>query len=296
MMVKIDTDQCIGCGICGDVCPRHIPETVMQNDVKITSISPERRDLCMECGHCMAVCPSDAIRLDGMESHKFTPVRPLEVSAEGLLSLMEQRRSVRRYKDKPVPRKALDRIVDACRRAPTGTGSASTGVLVIDEPASLEALSAMLHELYQDLYKNMKNPIARFMIKKRIGYKLFHTLQDFVMPGMRWYLKWKEEGMGDEILRDCKALILFHSPRLEPMGEANCAISAFHGIFMAEILGVGTCFNDLVPPACNRSKKIREFLSLAKDREFYSSLTLGFSKYKYPKVVPKSLAEIRYLN
>lgn len=295
-MVRIDTDQCINCGICGDVCPRHIPETVMQNDVKTTSISLQRRDLCMECGHCMAVCPSDAIRLDGMEPHKFTPVRPLEVSAESLLTLMEQRRSVRRYEDKPVPREMLDLIVEACRRSPTGTGSPSTGVLVIDKQESLDVLSEMLHELYQDLDKNLKNPIARFLIKKRVGFRLFHTLQDFVMPGMRWYLKWKKEGMGDEILRDCKALILFHSPILEPMGEANCTLSAFHGIFMAEILGVGTCFNDLVPPACNRSKKIREFLSLDKDREFYSSITLGLPKYKYRKVVPKSLAEIRYLN
>jgi hypothetical protein len=116
------------------------------------------------------------------------------------------------------------------------------------------------------------------------------------MPGMRWYLKWKKEGIGDEILRDCSALILFHSPTLEPMGEDNCTLSAFHAILMAEILGVGTCFSHIVPLGCNRSKKIREFLSLPKDREFHSSITLGFSKYKYHKVVPKRLAEVRYLN
>jgi ferredoxin len=295
-MVRIDTDKCTGCGICGNVCPRHIPVTMLQNDVKTTSISPERRDLCMECGHCVAVCPSEAIQLDGMDPHQFTPVRTLNLRAEDLLVLMEQRRSVRRYKDEPVPREMLDRIVDACRRAPTGTGSASTGMLVVDKQDSLEALSKMLHELYQDLDKNLKNPIARFMIKRRVGFRLFHTLQDFVMPGMRWYLKWKQEGMGDEILRDCRALILFHSPIFEPMGEANCTISAFHGIFIAEILGVGTCFNDLVPPACNRSKKIREFLGLPMDREFYSSLTLGLPKYKFRKSIPKKLAEVRYLN
>jgi hypothetical protein len=189
----------------------------------------------------------------------------------------------------------LDRIMNACRRAPTGTGSASTGVLVIDQQESLDTLSGMLHELYQELDKNLKNPIARFIIKKKVGQRTYSTLQNFVMPGMRWYLKWKQEGRGDEILRDCRALILFHSPILEPMGEANCTIAAFHGIFMAEILGVGTCFNDLIPPACNRSEKIREFLGLGKDREFYSSLTLGFPKYKFRKVVPKQLAEVRYL-
>jgi nitroreductase len=208
---------------------------------------------------------------------------------------MEQRRSVRRYKDKSVPRETLDRIIDASRVSPTGTGSSSTGVLVIDKQESLEALSAMLHDLYQDLDKNLHKPIARFIIRRRIGYKLFHSLQDFVMPGMRWYLKWKKEGIGDEILRECGALILFHCPTLEPMGEGNCTLSAFHAILMAEILGVGTCFSHIVPLGCNRSKNIRDFLGLPKDREFHSSITLGFPKYKYHRVVPKRLAEVRYI-
>ena len=250
----------------------------------------------MVCGHCTAVCPNDAIRVDGLDFDAFKTVNPLEITEDSLLILMEQRRSVRRYKDKPVPRETLDRIIEASRRAPTGTGSQSTGILVIDKAESLEALSKLLHEGYQALDKALGNPIARFMIKRKVGNRLFHTLQDFVMPGMRWYLRWKIEGRGDEILRDCKALMLFHSPILEPMGEANCTISAFHAIFMAEILGIGTCFNDLVPPVCNRSPEIRRLLGLPKDREFYSSLTLGFPKYKFHKAVPKRLAEVRYLN
>ena len=295
-MIRIDKEKCIGCGICGDVCPRHIPETVLKDGIKSTIISLERRNLCMACGQCTAVCPNGAISLDGMEPDGFKPVRPIQVSADSLLTLMEQRRSIRRYTDKPIPRETLDRIVDASRRAPTGTGSASTGVLVIDKRTYLDDLSTMLHEVYENLDKNLKNPMARFVIKKRIGPEMFHTLREFVMPGMRWFLKWKKEGMGDEILRDCKALILYHSPILEPMGESNCTIAAFHGILMAEILGVGTCFNHLIPLACNRSRKIREFLGLTKDRAFYSSLILGFSKYKYHKVVPKRFEEVRYLN
>ncbi|MBW1804597.1 MAG: nitroreductase family protein [Deltaproteobacteria bacterium] len=295
-MIRIDKEKCTVCGICGTICPRHIPETTGEKDEKTTRVSQAREGLCMMCGQCMAVCPGDAISVDGMDYHDFKPVGPLDVTEESLLTLMTQRRSVRRYKDKPVPREILDRIIEACRAAPTGTASQSTGVLVIDKSESLEVLSKMLHQLYQDLNKALNNPIARFVIKRRVGDKLFYTLRNFVMPGMRWYLKWKKEGLGDEILRDCKALILFHSPALEPMGSTNCAISAFHGIFMAEILGVGTCFNDLIPPACNRSQEIRGFLGLPGDREIYSSVTVGYPRYKYRKVVPKRLAEVRYLS
>ena len=295
-MINIDTETCTACGICGTVCPRHIPETVEEAGEKTTRISREREALCMGCGHCTAVCPNDAIRVEGLDVGGFTPVRPLEITEDRLLTLMEQRRSVRRYKDKPVPRDVLDRIMEASHRAPTGTGRQSTGILVIDRPETLKLLSDLAHGLYKDLEKAMKKPIARFVIKRRVGERMLHTLQGFVMPGMRWYLRWKKEGRGDEILRDCKALMLFHSPVLEPMGETSCAISAFHAIFMAHVLGVGTCFNDLIPPACNRSPEIRNLLGLPRDREVYSSLTLGFPRYKFRKVVPRRLAEVRYLD
>ena len=85
------------------------------------------------------------------------------------------------------------------------------------------------------------------------------------MPGMRWYIRWYREGKSNEILRDCPALLLFHSPIREPMGTENCLIIAFHALFMAEVLGIGTCFNDLIPPACNRVPEIRELLDLSED-------------------------------
>jgi hypothetical protein len=83
---------------------------------------------------------------------------------------------------------------------------------------------------------------------------------------------------------------------MEPMGDTNCAISAFHAIFMAEVLGVGTCFNDLIPPACNRSPGLRELLGLPPDREVYTSLTLGYPRFTFRKAVPRNLAEVRYLD
>jgi hypothetical protein len=115
------------------------------------------------------------------------------------------------------------------------------------------------------------------------------------MPGMHWYIRWYEEGKSNEILRDCPALMLFHSPIFEPMGAENCLIAAFHAIMAAEVMRVGTCFNDLIPPMCNRVSEIRDLLSLPDDREVYAGVTMGYSKYQYKRIPPKKLAEVRYL-
>ena len=295
-MIHIDSETCKACGICGHVCPRHVTETIEREGGKVTIVSHERLDLCMGCGQCAAVCPNRSIQVDGLDLEEFKPLQELEIEENQLLSLMEQRRSIRRYKDKPVPRDILDRIIEAAHRAPTGTSRRSTGVIVVDKPDILKTLSNLIYELYERLDKALGNPIARFFVKRRVGQRMLGTLEDFVMPGMRWYIRWYRENRSDEILRDCAVLMLFHSPVREPMGEANCVLAAFHAIFMAEVLGIGTCFNDLIPPACNRVPEIRRLLDLPEEREIYASITLGYPKYKFKRIIPRRLAEVRYLS
>ncbi len=112
---------------------------------------------------------------------------------------------------------------------------------------------------------------------------------------MHWYIRWYREGKSNEILRNCPALLLFHSPIFEPMGPENCLIAAFHAIMNAQIMKIGTCLNDLIPPICNKVPKIRDLLGLSDEREVYASITMGYSKYEFKRVVPRKLAEVRYL-
>ena len=113
MNIRIDQDLCNACGICAEVCPRHIPETVVEDNEKITKISQERLALCMQCGHCYAICPNCAIHVDGLNEEKAVPIRELDLDDKQLLLFFQQRRSIRRYKDKPVPRTKINRIIKA---------------------------------------------------------------------------------------------------------------------------------------------------------------------------------------
>lgn len=295
MTVSINQQLCAACGVCAEVCPRHIPVTAWNGDLKTTVISPERADLCMECGHCAAVCPHRAVEVKCFSQREFEPAGGSVIDSDQLLSFVRQRRSIRRYSDQPVPRDIIDRMIEAAKSSPTGTGKMTTGVIVIDDRKTLEALSEMVYRMYEGLEKGLSNPIARFFIRRRAGEKRLRTLRDFVMPGMHWYIRWYREGMSNEILRDCSALMLFHSPAFEPVGEQNCLLAAFHAIMMAQTMDIGTCFNDLIPPACNRIPEIRRMLGLPDDREVYASLTMGYSKYPFRRIVPRDLEEVRYL-
>ena len=294
--VVINHETCIGCGACGIICPRHIPETKKEGDKKVTSIHAERADLCMLCGQCAAVCPTDSVSVSGLAPEEFKPLEPLELDGDQLLRMFRQRRSVRRYKDQPVEREVLDRIIEAAHAAPTGAGKRSVGLVVVDNPERLKKLSDLAYGMYRKLGKALANPIARFFIKRKAGAAKLGTLENFVMPGMRWYLRWREEGKGDELSRDAPVLMVFHSPIMAPVADENCLIAATHALFMAQTLGVGGFFNGLFGPAINRDSEMRKILGLSTDREVYACLGLGYGKFKYRKTIPRRLAEVRYLD
>jgi len=57
LSLKLDTETCIGCGMCIEVCPH----AVFMPDGKKVRIAD--RSSCMECGACMRNCPVNAIQV-----------------------------------------------------------------------------------------------------------------------------------------------------------------------------------------------------------------------------------------
>ena len=119
MNVTINQELCRSCGICGEVCPRHIPEIVESGELRVTVISPERVDLCLQCGHCAAVCPQDAVAMECFRGRAFDPVNGTGIDSDQLLSFVRQRRSVRRYRDEPISREVIDLMIEALSRYET---------------------------------------------------------------------------------------------------------------------------------------------------------------------------------
>ena len=295
-VIQIDASVCSGCGTCGSICPRQVMETVELDGNKITRLVEARQALCIDCGQCAAACAKDAIRVDGLAPEQFQPLEPLALSTETLFKLFERRRSVRRYKDKPVPRELLDRIAEGAGRAPAAAGRANVGVIVVDKPETLREISRHTYELYEGLEKALRNPIARFFIGRQAGKRVRHVLDHFLMPAFREYDAWYRAGIRDEVRRDAPALMLFHTHVLAPEGTVDCLLAAVHAVLTAETLGVGTCVNGFFPPACVRSPGLKALLGLPEDREVQASLTLGFPKFAYKRSIRRKLAELRYLD
>jgi NAD-dependent dihydropyrimidine dehydrogenase PreA subunit len=56
--LKLNSEKCIGCGLCTNVCPHAVFE-IADGKAVITE-----KDRCMECGACALNCPVDALEVE----------------------------------------------------------------------------------------------------------------------------------------------------------------------------------------------------------------------------------------
>ncbi|MGB4985020.1 MAG: 4Fe-4S binding protein [Erysipelotrichaceae bacterium] len=56
MPVKVNQDECLGCGACVSVCP--VEALSLNDDGKAEC----NEDVCIDCGACVATCPCEAIK------------------------------------------------------------------------------------------------------------------------------------------------------------------------------------------------------------------------------------------
>jgi ferredoxin len=57
MAAKVDTEKCVGCGVCESTCPVGAIK-VEDGKAKVDA------DACVSCGACAGECPSEAITVE----------------------------------------------------------------------------------------------------------------------------------------------------------------------------------------------------------------------------------------
>ena len=66
-VAAVDPDNCVGCGVCHDVCPT--------GAIAVHDIARVDQATCTGCGRCVAECPRAALRLQGDDP---VPCPPME--------------------------------------------------------------------------------------------------------------------------------------------------------------------------------------------------------------------------
>lgn len=251
--VRIDTNACIGCGLCRKDCP--VNNIALQNG----KATVQNRH-CIQCGHCVAICPKGAVTMAGFDEPPYELDTRPSLNPHELLKAIQSRRSIRHFKNKPVPAEIIKRIIEAGRWTPTAKNAQDVSYIVLDEgKKTYEALAVRFFKKLKPL-AGLVYPAARSL-----------TIDD------DFFLK----------KAPCAIMVLSNN-------NMNGALAAANMALVAEACGLGVLYSGFFTVAANRSWALRQALGLKGTRAI-ATLVLGYPDVIYRRTAQKEKANVRYL-
>ena len=108
-LLEVDKETCTKCGICAEVCPAGL---IHYREGKYPRMLPGTDDFCTRCGHCVTVCPVSSLLHAEIPPEQCPEIYAVQkADLEQVGQLIKSRRSIRKYRDKAIPRSFPTRIV-----------------------------------------------------------------------------------------------------------------------------------------------------------------------------------------
>lgn len=291
--LSIDEDLCRKDGLCARVCPCRV---LVAREGQPPAIGDET--LCCLCGQCLAACPSGALshsHLDRSRLERITERHP--VGAGDLGHLLRQRRSVRAYKDREIPRDLLEQVVDVGGFGPTGSHGGEGWVrriAVVTGRSRMKQVADLTFEYLRQLSRLLESLPVRTLARWKEGPRMGRLM----LPDMRMRLR-EYEGGRDVITWSAPAALFVHSPRVTPTPQTDCDLVMYPMLLMAQALGLGTCWNGYLAKAASGFRVpaftgLRDMLELPDHHDVFAAATLGFPAVKLHSVPPRETS-VRWL-
>ncbi len=272
-LFSVDPDKCDLCGICLEECPFHLLE-MKTKDALPTPVATGFRpfeDRCIHCGHCIAVCPAGALKLENKGASDCVPMLPeLKVSPQQINQLLMGRRTHRAYKDSPVPRETLEKIIRVARYAPSPHNMQLAKWLVMSDKGEIRRIGQTVIDWMLFTKKEMPE------IYQKTDADLIVSL---------W-----EKGV-DSIFRGAPHLIVLYGEdtyaSLRPAGY-QFPIRLSYLELAAATYGLGTCWIGFLVLAVQFWPPTSEALQLPKGNLAYDAIVIGYPKNRFQRIPPRN--------
>ena len=256
-MILIDHERCTRCGLCARVCP------LLCFRLENGQMQTRHEEYCMRCGQCTAVCPSAAVALDNAPADSLREVKPF-ISFEEFDNLARARRSVRAFKEAPVPRDVLLRALDCARYAPTGKNLENVRWLVIEGRERLRRVA--------------------------------DAVVDFSRSDARMAAVVRSHDAGhDPIFRGAPCAVFACAESDYDLSACNCDIAVSYLELALPTLGLGACWAGFVMRASIASAEVRASMGLPEGQTPFAGLMVGLPELKYRRIPARRELRVTWL-
>lgn len=260
-MVDLDRERCTGCGVCIGDC--------IANNLKIMDGKAAVIGKCINCGHCVAVCPVNAVSVPEYEMHEVEEYDPetFTISPLNFLHAVKFRRSIRNFKNRPVEREKLERIVKAGQYTETAVNYQDVRFIMVQE--GLDEIKALAWEgwLHYGNSVQESNPAMADSIRKQ-------------------YEAHQKDSKTDRLFFDAPVLLVIASDVPLDGGLASANIE-----MMAAAEGLGVLFDGYVVRALNENPQALEWLGIG-NKTIASCMLLGYPDISYQRTAPRKPADV----
>jgi len=276
--IKIDVERCTGCGLCVSVC-KDFGIAVVDGVARVVETSFFG---CIGCGHCMAICPTGAVTVHGrtLSPDDLFDLPKKEDGADygRLHALMQRRRSIREFKDKPVEREVLEKILRAASTSPMGLPPSDVHVLVLHGKDKVRAFAEDFCAYLESLRWLVSGWFLALM-RPFWGKTTNELFRGFIKPLFSIYSDSMKKGENLVNYDAPLALYFYATPYSDP---ADPIVAATYAMMAGESLGLGTCMLGAVHPFIQSGKKAKKFRE--KHGIKYTSREGLFVIFGYPDV------------
>lgn len=256
-MVQINTQLCIGCGLCADDC--------VARNISVHSGKAYLGGSCFCCGHCVAICPRNAVSIPeyDMEDVKAYDKAGFHISPEILLNMIKFRRSIRSYKNQTLRNTDIQALAQAGRYTATaGNRQDCRFVFIQDKLEELKKLT------WDGISRQLTSPDSPLQ-----------ELQDM-------HLMKKENPANDKLFFNAPAVLVVASVIPE-----NAVLAAQNIELMAHAMGIGVLYNGFLNLALSVIPGLDRWLH-TEGRSIAVTMLLGYPDVSYARTAPRKSADI----
>jgi nitroreductase len=185
------------------------------------------------------------------------------MDADRVERFFRARRSIRVYKDEPVDRDALRRLIEVARYAPTGHNFQPVEWLAIADKDEVHRLAGLVVDWMKSMIKDHPEQAEQWHMSNIV-------------------LAWRF-GI-DVVLRGAPALVVTHAEKINPAAPAACTIALSYLELAAPSFGLGGCWAGFFDAALASYPPLREALGLPPGHIGLGSMMLGAPRYSYHRL------------
>jgi len=270
--IQIDRERCDQDGICVAECPAQV--LVMNEEDDYPVPTSDFNDVCQRCGHCVAVCPTGAFALSWLAPKDCPPIeKTLTLSSKQAEQFLRSRRSIRVFKDEPIERDKLEKLIEIGTCAPSAKNMQPWEWVVIENPAEVKKLDVMIVNWMRSFIK--ADPAGAASLK------LPRTVQ-------LW-----EKGLY-KTLRNAPHLFIVHVDESWPFGPEDTALALSYVELFAPTLGLGATWSGYFYKAYNVYPPLAEAVPVPRGRKVVGAMMVGWPKFKYHRLPLRNRPKIEW--